>query len=85
MSDPKPNPYVAICPSRALLSVIGDKWSLLMFPLLFFKHLLLLHPVQQVQSAEVKTHCAHAAAGARFLSPHSFTTTGPLSSRNPTA
>lgn len=34
MSDPQPNPYIAICPSRALLSVIGDKWSLLMFPLL---------------------------------------------------
>ena len=34
MDDVKPDPYVATCPSRQLLSVIGDKWSLLIFPLL---------------------------------------------------
>lgn len=29
-----PNPYQAGCPSRALLGLIGDKWSLLLIPLL---------------------------------------------------
>lgn len=34
MSEVKPNPYVAACPSRELIAVIGDKWSLLIIPLL---------------------------------------------------
>ena len=29
-----PNPYAAACPSREIIAVIGDKWSLLLFPLL---------------------------------------------------
>ena len=34
MSEVKANPYVAACPSRDLIAVIGDKWSLLIIPLL---------------------------------------------------
>lgn len=35
MTDrPTPDPYVAHCPSRALLEVIGDKWTLLLMPAL---------------------------------------------------
>ena len=34
MFDVKPNPLVAACPSREIISVIGDKWSLMIIPLL---------------------------------------------------
>ncbi|WP_235962911.1 winged helix-turn-helix transcriptional regulator [Ruegeria haliotis] len=34
MLDVKPDPYVALCPSRKIIEVIGDKWSLLVIPLL---------------------------------------------------
>lgn len=34
MLDVKPDPYVALCPSREIIAVIGDKWSLLVIPLL---------------------------------------------------
>ncbi|MEM8836691.1 MAG: helix-turn-helix domain-containing protein [Pseudomonadota bacterium] len=34
MSDIKANPYSGSCPSRDLIAVIGDKWSLLIIPLL---------------------------------------------------
>ena len=34
MFDVKPDPYVALCPSREIIAVIGDKWSLLIIPLL---------------------------------------------------
>lgn len=34
MVDVIPNPLVATCPSREILSVIGDKWSLLIIRLL---------------------------------------------------
>ncbi|WP_170419567.1 winged helix-turn-helix transcriptional regulator [Ruegeria atlantica] len=34
MFDVKPDPYVAMCPSREIIAVIGDKWSLLVVPLL---------------------------------------------------
>ena len=34
MLDVKPDPYVAACPSREIIAVIGDKWSLLVIPLL---------------------------------------------------
>lgn len=34
MSEVQPNPYAAACPSRELIAVIGDKWSLLIIPLL---------------------------------------------------
>lgn len=34
MPAPKPDPFNAACPSRDLLNVIGDKWSLLVFPVL---------------------------------------------------
>ena len=34
MVEPAANPYVAACPSREIISVIGDKWSLLIIPLL---------------------------------------------------
>lgn len=34
MLDLKPDPYVALCPSREIIAVIGDKWSLLVIPLL---------------------------------------------------
>jgi DNA-binding HxlR family transcriptional regulator len=30
----KPNPWDGQCPSRAVLNLIGDKWSMLIFPLL---------------------------------------------------
>jgi len=29
-----PNPYVAACPSRQIIAAVGDKWSLLIIPLL---------------------------------------------------
>ena len=31
---PQPNPWEAACPSRHLLGLIGDKWTLLLLPLL---------------------------------------------------
>ncbi|MEL6257894.1 MAG: helix-turn-helix domain-containing protein [Pseudomonadota bacterium] len=31
---PTPDPYSSLCPSRELIDVIGDKWSLLLFPVL---------------------------------------------------
>ena len=31
---PVPNPWDARCPSRAVLNLIGDKWAMLIFPLL---------------------------------------------------
>ena len=31
---PQPNPWDAACPSRHLLGLIGDKWTLLLLPLL---------------------------------------------------
>ncbi|KIC22987.1 MULTISPECIES: winged helix-turn-helix transcriptional regulator [unclassified Leisingera] len=34
MLDIKPDPYAALCPSRQIIAVIGDKWSLLIIPLL---------------------------------------------------
>ncbi|WP_050773112.1 winged helix-turn-helix transcriptional regulator [Roseobacter sp. SK209-2-6] len=34
MLDIKPDPYIALCPSRQIIAVIGDKWSLLVIPLL---------------------------------------------------
>ncbi len=34
MFDVKPDPYAALCPSREIIAVIGDKWSLLVVPLL---------------------------------------------------
>lgn len=34
MTDIKPNPLIAACPSREIISVIGDKWSLMIIPLL---------------------------------------------------
>lgn len=30
----KPNPWDGRCPSRAVLNLIGDKWAMLIFPLL---------------------------------------------------
>ncbi|MES0884413.1 winged helix-turn-helix transcriptional regulator [Roseibium sp. SCP14] len=39
MSDIKPDPYAAACPSRKILSIISDKWSLLVIPLLIKKPL----------------------------------------------
>lgn len=35
MTELKPDPYAALCPSRQIIAVIGDKWSLLVIPLLF--------------------------------------------------
>ncbi|WP_271881956.1 winged helix-turn-helix transcriptional regulator [Phaeobacter italicus] len=32
--DIKADPYAALCPSRQIIAVIGDKWSLLVIPLL---------------------------------------------------
>lgn len=34
MSEVRADPYVAACPSRELIAAIGDKWSLLIIPLL---------------------------------------------------
>ena len=34
MHKPAPDPYTAACPSRALVSLIGDKWTLLLLPVL---------------------------------------------------
>lgn len=34
MTDIKPNPLIAACPSREIIAVIGDKWSLMIIPLL---------------------------------------------------
>lgn len=34
MFDVKADPYQAMCPSREIIAVIGDKWSLLVVPLL---------------------------------------------------
>ena len=34
MLEAKPDPYVARCPSREIIAVVGDKWSLLVIPLL---------------------------------------------------
>ncbi|WP_271271520.1 winged helix-turn-helix transcriptional regulator [Aliamphritea hakodatensis] len=35
MNRPTPDPYLAQCPSRKLIEVIGNKWVLLVFPLLY--------------------------------------------------
>ena len=35
MNRPTPDPYLAECPSRKLIDVIGNKWVLLVFPLLY--------------------------------------------------
>lgn len=34
MVEVQPDPYVARCPSREIIAVVGDKWSLLVIPLL---------------------------------------------------
>ncbi|WP_461534910.1 winged helix-turn-helix transcriptional regulator [Spongorhabdus nitratireducens] len=34
MTLPTPDPYIATCPSRKLIAIIGNKWTLLIFPLL---------------------------------------------------
>ena len=34
MLEAQPDPYVALCPSREIIAVVGDKWSLLVIPLL---------------------------------------------------
>ena len=34
MIEAQPDPYVARCPSRKIIAVVGDKWSLLVIPLL---------------------------------------------------
>lgn len=39
MSEVPANPYSAACPSRELIAVIGDKWSLLIIPLLLQKRM----------------------------------------------
>ncbi|MBV9077386.1 MAG: helix-turn-helix transcriptional regulator [Methylobacteriaceae bacterium] len=33
-SGPVPDPWNAACPSRALLALVGDKWALLLLPVL---------------------------------------------------
>jgi DNA-binding HxlR family transcriptional regulator len=34
MQNHYPNPYSAVCPSREVIDILGDKWTLLVLPLL---------------------------------------------------
>jgi DNA-binding HxlR family transcriptional regulator len=34
MTEHRPDPYSSLCPSRDVIEVLGDKWSLLVLPLL---------------------------------------------------
>ena len=51
MVEPQPDPYAALCPSREIISIIGDKWSLLVIPLLIDgpkRNAELLHAIEGV-------------------------------------